>query len=273
MLLAINYSPPAAKLVTAGVINIDYFKTVDWDWMVEEARSLRPIAVHFTLEAGNFSLDGVNWGAVKHLLETTATPYVNLHLDSRHEHFPEMAIDTIDPGDVKRLFSIMVSDVLSVVERFGSDRVIIENSPYRGEAGNTLRPCVEPDLISQVVDRTGCGFLLDISHAFITADNLGMSHEEYFSRLPLHQIKEMHFAGVHRLEGQLIDHLSILEEDWQHLDWVLARILSGEWSQPWLLAFEYGGVGPVFEWRSDPQVIADQVPQLQKKLKANALWG
>ena len=83
MHLAINYSPAAAKLVQAGVIEIDYFKTPDWDWMVEEAQSLRPVAVHFTLEAGNGSLGDVNWDAVEHLSQTTATPYINLHLDSR----------------------------------------------------------------------------------------------------------------------------------------------------------------------------------------------
>jgi uncharacterized protein len=151
--------------------------------------------------------------------------------------------------------------------------MIVENAPYRGEAGYTLRPCVEPDLISQIVEETGCGFLLDISHAFITSHYMGMEPENYFSRLPLHQLKEMHFAGIHLLEGQLIDHLSILEEDWHRLDWVLEYIHAGVWSQPWLLAFEYGGIGTVFEWRSDPKVISEQVPQLVDKLRAFDLWG
>ena len=57
MHLAINYSSAAAKLVQDGKINIDYFKTPDWDWMVEEAKTLRPVAVHFTLEAGNDNLE------------------------------------------------------------------------------------------------------------------------------------------------------------------------------------------------------------------------
>jgi hypothetical protein len=61
MHLAINYSPSAAKLVIAGKITIDYFKTADWEWMVDEAKSLRPVAVHFTLEAGNAALGAVNW--------------------------------------------------------------------------------------------------------------------------------------------------------------------------------------------------------------------
>jgi uncharacterized protein (UPF0276 family) len=267
MLLAINYSPAAAKLVQTGKIDIDYFKTPDWGWMVDEAKSLRPVAVHFTLEAGNTTLGAVNWELIGHLAQATETPYINLHLDSRRERFPDLPVDTIDPSVKKEVMAVMISDVMSVVDRFGPERVIIENSPYRGEAGNTLRPCVEPDMISEVVEETGCGFLLDIAHAFIAAHSMEMDHEEYFSRLPLQNLKEMHFAGIHQLNDQLIDHLSILEEDWHRLDWVLGRIQSGEWNQPWMLAFEYGGVGSEFEWRSDEQVIAEQVPRLLEKLR------
>ena len=119
---------------------------------------------------------------------------------------------------------------------------------------------------SRVVEETGCGLLLDIAHACMTAHYLGMDTQEYFAKLPVHQIKEMHFAGTHTVEGLLTDHLSILPEDWTRLDWVLKHIQSGEWSQPWLLAFEYGGVGEAFTWRSDPAVIADQVPRLMEKL-------
>jgi uncharacterized protein (UPF0276 family) len=257
MYLSVNYSPAAVKLVQSGRINIDYFKTPDREWMVTEAQELRPVTVHFTLEAGNASLGHVNWEAVEHLGQITATPYINLHLDAHREHFPDITVDTTDPSDEKRIFSVMLSDVMSVVEHFGPSRVIVENAPFRGAAKNRLRPCVEPDLITRIVEETGCGFLLDIPHVFITAHYLGMDHVEYFSRLPVHQLKEMHFAGIHLLNGQLIDHLSILEDDWQRLDWVLARVRSGEWSQPWMLAFEYGGIGSEFEWRSDPEVIAE----------------
>jgi len=48
---------------------------------------------------------------------------------------------------------------------------------------------------------------------------------------------------------------------------VLAQIKSGEWSTPWLMAFEYGGVGTEFEWRSDPNVIVKQVPKILERIK------
>jgi uncharacterized protein (UPF0276 family) len=267
MYLAINYSSSAARLVQTGKIQIDYFKTPDWEWLVDEATSLRPVAVHFTLAAGNATLGTAKWDVVEHLAQTTATPYINLHLDARNEYFPDLPVNTTDPSNTERVLSVMISDVRGVVERYGPGRVIIENSPYRGEAGFTLRPCVEPNLISRVVEETGCGFLMDISHAFITAHYMGMDPVEYFSQLPVHQVREMHIAGIHILNDQLEDHLSILEEDWQRLDWVLARIRSGEWSQPWMLAFEYGGVGVEFEGKSDPHVIADQVPRIFEKLQ------
>ncbi len=269
MHLAINYSTPAAALVQYGKINIDYFKTPDWDWMVEEARALRPVAVHFTLEAGNNSLVEAEWEKVRKLSQSTQTPYINLHLDARQSYYPEIPVDTNNVHDVEKVFNTIVTDVKIAVELFGPERVIIENSPYRGEEGNTMRLCVLPEVITRVVNETGCGLLLDISHAIITSRQIGMEPDEYLLDLPMHKLKEMHFAGVHQnqITGRLMDHLSIQKSDWQWLDWVLKRIHSGEWEAPWLLAFEYGGVGGPFEWRSDPQVILQQVPELRKHIK------
>jgi uncharacterized protein len=122
MHLAINYSASAAKLIHAGAIHIDYFKTPDWEYMVDEAKSIRPVAVHFTLDAGNEALEEVNWEAVEHLAEITATPYINLHLDSRRDHFPDLPIDTTHPEDVERIHSIMRLEVMRVVDRFGAKR-------------------------------------------------------------------------------------------------------------------------------------------------------
>ncbi|HSB67464.1 MAG TPA: DUF692 family protein [Anaerolineales bacterium] len=264
MYLAINYSPAAARLVQAGKIHIDYFKTPNWDELIAQARELCPVAIHFTLEAGNDSLGDVDWEKIQQQLFATKTPYVNLHLDARQTYYPAYQSGTTHPSEVANVTQVILSDVMKAVERFGAERVIIENSPYQGVDGNTMALCVQPNLIKQVVMETGCGFLLDISHAIITARYLDMQPEEYISNLPVEHIKELHFAGMHynQASGHWMDHLSIQEEDWQWLDWALERVHSGEWSLPWLLAFEYGGVGEPFEWRSNPQVIAEQVPKL-----------
>ena len=267
MYLAINYSPAAAQLVQSGQLNVDYFKSPDWQWMVDEAIALRPVAVHFTLEAGNGGLEQMDWELVERLSSQTGTPYINLHLDSRLNHFPGVPIGTTDPDEVKRVADVLLSDVMFVADCFGASRVIVENSPYRADQGKTLRPCVEPEIITRIIEETGCGLLLDIAHASITAHHIGMDEHEYISRLPFQQVNELHFAGIHLVGDMLQDHQSILDANWPLLDWVLARVQSGEWSLPWMLAFEYGGVGPAFDWRCDPQVIEQQVPLLYERVE------
>lgn len=270
MHLAINYSPAAARLVRSGIIDIDYFKVPDWDWMIAEAQQLRPVAVHFTLDAGNDGLGHVDWDKIRALAQLTGTRYINLHLDARQDSYPDLPLDTTNATDIKRVFDTIYADVMAVAQRFGSERVIIENSPYQAMDGQTLLLCAQPDLIAQVISETGCGLLLDISHAIITALHLGMDPEDYISQLPMQALKELHFAGIHPdlVNGGLMDHLSIQTEDWHRLDWTINCIQTGGWNTPWMLAFEYGGVGEPFEWRTDPEVIAAQVPELYKHIRA-----
>lgn len=267
MKLAINYSTPAAILVKNGEIQVDNFKTPNWKWMIGEAKILRPVAIHFNLDAGNGHLDEIDWDEAERMADETETPYINLHLDPRQKHYPDVPVDASGKQDVKKARKVILSDIQVVVDRFGAQRIILENSPYRGTPGGTMRFSVEPELITEVVEETGCSLLLDISHAIISAHYMGMDTNEYFAGLPTHRIKELHFAGIHKIDGMWTDHLSIQEADWNWLEWALEKVQGGEWAMPWLLAFEYGGVGKVFEWRNDPQVIASQVPLLYKRIQ------
>jgi uncharacterized protein len=272
MNLAINYSRPAAELVKAnsdGVsrIQIDYFKCPDWPHLIAEARPLRPVAVHFTLSAGSGRLHTTDWELVERLAAETGTPYINLHLDPIPEDYPGMPADTPEPAQEKLVIENLMSDVWAVVERFGPERVIAENVTYYGVKGGNMRPAAEPAVIRRILEETGCGLLLDIAHARIAAYHLGRGECAYMKSLPVDRIRELHFAGIHHLTGGMRDHLSVLDTDWPVLEWVLERIREGAWAQPWLLAFEYGGVGKKFAWRCDPEVIAAQVPRLYELVK------
>jgi uncharacterized protein (UPF0276 family) len=265
MLLAINYSTQAASLVKEKRIQLDRFKCPDWPEMIAEASQIRPVAVHFTLAAGRGKLYKTDWKLVEHLLVETDTPYVNLHLEPHVNDFP--GIDPDDPAQDEPVIEQMVADIRLAAQRFGPERVIVENVPYRGRGYKVLRPAVLPEVITQMLGATGCNLLLDISHARIAAHSLEMDEREYMSRLPVQRLCELHFTGLHNLDGQLQDHLEILDTDWPVLDWVLDQIRTGEWKKPWMLAFEYGGVGEKFAWRSNPQVIAAQAPQLYERIR------
>ena len=262
MRLAINYSPAAAELVLKGAIAIDAFKVPDWPSLVAEAGKICSPAVHFSLQGGSGKLAETNWKLIDSLLANTATPYINLHLDAHKNDFPGIPLGTTAPEHREIVYERLRRDTMAVVSRYGAERVIAENVPYKAEDGEYLRPGAEPALISQLVTETGCGLLLDISHARLAAHYMGIPQKEYLEQLPTGRSREMQIAGVDGWKGGWQDGLSMLEDDWELLAWVLERIRRKEWSQPWLLAFEYGGVGPIFAWRSEPEIMAAQVPRL-----------
>lgn len=71
--------------------------------------------------------------------------------------------------------------------------LLLENpSTYVAFASSTLS---ETEFIRAVVQRTGCGLLLDLNNVFVSATNHGFSAEAYLEGLPLEQVGEIHLAG------------------------------------------------------------------------------
>jgi len=263
MNFAINYSPASVQLLESGKITLDYFKCPDWEWMISEASAYLPVAVHFDLAAGDGRAGEINWGHIWHCLEVTGTPYLNLHLESKIKDFTSsLPLDTVEPAHRRMVYDQVLRDIEMISQHIPTERIILENVPYRGLGGKILRPSVEAEIIHRLLETSGCGFLFDLPHARISAHYLGMTEQEYISQLPMQRIREMHFTGMEWIDGKLTDHLGASEPDWFALEWVFAFLARNEIPRPWLLAFEYGGVGEKFEWRSDPDVIAAQMPRL-----------
>jgi len=262
MHLAINYSLEASDLLQEDMIKIDIFKCPEWPKMIADAILKCPVAVHFNLCAGRDMSKDIDWDFVERLMLWTNTPHVNLHLETRSKDIQNLSIDTEDPYLSDFIANQMITELSLVVSRFGAEHVVAENVPYRSQ-GKVLYPSADPDLVKNVIEAAGCGFLLDIAHARISAENMGIDEIEYLNRLPVERLRELHFSGVHDLDGWLQDHLPAQVEDWQTLKWVLTQINRHEWPEPWLLALEYGGVGEKFAKRSDSQAIQQQVKHLR----------
>ena len=71
-------------------------------------------------------------------------------------------------------------------------------------------------------------------------------------------------AEMQRLTGRLIDHLPMTDEDWSLCEWAMAQIRAGRWSRPWIVTFEYGGVGALWEALTDADALRTQVPRLRR---------
>jgi sugar phosphate isomerase/epimerase len=261
MKFAINYSTQAAVLFTQGRLMVDRFKCPDWPDLISEASQYGQVAVHFDLSAGRGMLELKDLDRAGRIAEQTQTPYINLHLEAKNSDFKEFSPHPITNRLREKVLQRTIEEVEMAVRRFGSENVIVENVPYR-TTGNLLPVCVEPEFINKIVQETSCGLLLDLPHARITANNLGVDERDYILSLPHKMIRELHFTGVHDLGNRLQDHLPALDQDWELLEWALINIRNGNWSRAWMLAFEYGGVGEKFNWRSSAQTIEEQGKQL-----------
>jgi uncharacterized protein (UPF0276 family) len=258
MKLAVNYSPQAAELLQTGQIKFDLFKTPNWHSMVEEASTYLPVYVHFDLSVGDGSLDAIDWGEVQAFLDKTNTSIVNLHVITPPD------LDPCSPVLVNETLDRIVSEVLGVTKRFGSDKVITENVPLPEKGRKYLRPVVTPAFFQRLSAETGCGMLLDLAHAAITAKSLQTDPYKFFSEFPVRRLKEIHITGLGMHDGEIHDHLEMTDRDWQYFEWALAKIHLGDWHTPEIIAFEYGGTGIPFIWRSESRVLLSQVPRFHQ---------
>ncbi len=288
MKLAVNYSPAAIDLLRAGLVRFDLLKCPAWPQLMETLAAIYPFYVHFPLRAGagiGEALDSekhgpADWTQIESVLASTNTPLVNLHLELLPAEHPDIPPNTTDPAHIERLTRDLISDVRAVVARFGPERVVIENDH---SGGRNLPAAYRPDVICRVVEETNCGLLLDVAHARIAAGHLNVDVRQYIEALPVQRIRELHITGVQyfgtawveRLRqagedentirvcaGRWMDHLPMTDEDWELAAWALERVRSGAWSQPGVVAFECGGVGPFFGAMTDDAALARDIPRL-----------
>lgn len=69
----------------------------------------------------------------------------------------------------------------------------------------------EPEFISELVRRTGCGVLLDINNLYVSAINLCLDPQCQLSSMPLAHVAEIHLAG--HAERRLSDGSTLLLDD------------------------------------------------------------
>jgi uncharacterized protein len=297
MLFSVNYSPLLAGLIQSGSMSIDRFKCPDWPDLLAEARNLLPVYIHFPLLIGSGQgspLDGethqpADFERIAELMEGTGTPYVNTHFIAPVSYYPGISLDSTASGHWRCILDGALRDLEPLIDRFGQEQVLVEN--IINQPG-WLDACALPEVISALVEETGCGFLFDLSHARLAAANLGIDPREYIRALPVGYMREMHITGIQVLEGQLlktvlaigdpygmaannsgkgIDHVSMVEEDWTELAWALDQIAAGAWSTPWVASYEYGGVGPFWERLSDRETYQEQVPRMAQMVLSASL--
>lgn len=75
-------------------------------------------------------------------------------------------------------------------------RLLLENPSTYVEFSHSTYD--EAEFIGEIIRRSGCGLLLDVNNAYISACNHGRDLQQYLAALPLSAVGEIHLAGFHR---------------------------------------------------------------------------
>lgn len=94
----------------------------------------------------------------------------------------------------------MVAENVDAAQQAFGRRMLIENPSSYVALDHAMG---EPEFLAQLVERTGCGLLLDINNAYVSAANMGGDAGAYLRAVPAEAIGEIHLAG-HAARGSLL---------------------------------------------------------------------
>ncbi|MBA1142240.1 MNIO family bufferin maturase [Mesorhizobium neociceri] len=170
-----------------------------------------PVSLHGVCMSigGPQPLDKVHLGRFKALVERYEPALVSEHLAwSTHDstYYNDLLPLPYTPATVSR-----VADHIDEVQEAIGRPILLENpSTYVLFLESTMS---ETDFIRALVQRTGCGLLLDVNNVFVSATNHRYSALSYLADFPLEHVGEIHLAGHAKQEDDEGDLLLIDSHD------------------------------------------------------------
>lgn len=166
---------------------------------LEAVRARHPLSLHgvgLSL-AADADPDPKHLAALKRLVDRFEPFVVSEHLawsTHRGAHQP----DLLPFPRTKAALARIAANIGRMQDALGR-RVLIENpSLYLPLKGHDL---TEVAFLKALVDKTGCGLLVDVNNVFVSASNLGYAAEAYLDALPTEAVEEIHLAGHGPDEG------------------------------------------------------------------------
>lgn len=160
-------------------------------------------------------------------------PFLSYHLGFSCEKVqkivgPDLACSPTLPRE--EVIGRIAATVKRLKDLSGKD-ILVENMDY-GPTGALEYVC-EPETIREICERAGCGALLDIAHAEVSAEPLGLSEEDYLGRM-IGQladiVREVHINAPRNGKDA---HLSPTERE---LGWLRRLLAAG--AQPEIVVLE-----------------------------------
>ena len=155
----------------------------------------RPLLTHgLMLGVGGATLDSDYLARLRAFLD-------ELGVDRHSDHLcwvggPGSCLHELLPLPFRSGAARHVADQLRRAEDALARPIALENiSDYAALSHGQSRGAAELDFLCEVLERSGCGLLLDLNNVFVSAANHGYSAAGYLDAFPLEQVGEIHLAG------------------------------------------------------------------------------
>lgn len=205
---------------------------------LEAIRRDYPVSLHGVCMSigGPQPLDAAHLARFRGLVERYEPALVSEHLAwSTHEtaYFNDLLPLPYTEATLAR-----VCEHIDAVQQAIRRPMLLENpSTYVQFRQSTMS---ETDFIRAVVQRTGCGLLLDINNVFVSATNHGFSALDYLAEFPVSHVGEIHLAGHAEQADDEGDLLLIDSHD--------GPVADAVWSLYRLIIERRGPIPTLIEW-------------------------
>jgi len=161
--------------------------------LLQEVSQHYPISVHTVgISIGSTEgIDRVHLARLRGLVDALEPVLVSGHL-AWSTHQGAYLNDLLPlPYDDETL-AVVAAHLSEVQEGLGR-RYLVENpSSYVGFGSSTM---TEAEFLCELVRRTGCSLLCDVSNVYLSARNMGYDPYQFIDALPVNAVHELHLGG------------------------------------------------------------------------------
>ena len=169
------------------------------DWVVDRY----PVVMHgVSMSIG--STDPLDWdylARLRALARRTRAVWVSDHLCwtgvagvNTHDLLPLPYTDDALAHVVRRV---------KIVQDYLERPLVLENPSTYVTFAVSVMP--EWEFLGRITEETGCGLLLDVNNAYVSATNHGFDPAEYVRSIPHHRVVQLHVAGHTDMGSYIVD--------------------------------------------------------------------
>lgn len=228
----LGYRPPFRADLFAHRARVDFLEIVAdhyFDAPPEKLKELDLLCAHFPLVAHGLDLsigsaEGVDIAYVERLarlIDRIAPPWWSEHLCFTRAGGVEIGHLAALPH-TREAVDVVARNVEQVRRRIRAPLILENVTTVVRVPGAEMD---EPAFLTEVLERTGCGWLCDVANLYTNAVNHGVDLDATFECWPWDRLVQIHYAGGRWRDGVLIDSHDAATSDavWRLYDRIVAR--------------------------------------------------